>query len=215
MKAKVAVATVNGKTYFLVVNELKRRKIPFFSVVPGEPLPTEVNLVITTEKEKALVTHCNILVYNSTLDPEVLGGQVVRMLQGKEHYENLVVGIDPGEVFGVTVIADDEIIESENCLSMRETVNKVNGIIKNFNLAETQVTIKVGNGVPLYKDLLRDLDQEMPTQVNLEIIEEFGTNRYFKESKHRRGFRHLISATRIAQKAGYAYPRGRLVEENS
>ena len=57
MKAKVAVATVSGKTYFLVVNELKERNMEFLSLVPGDPVPAEAKVVITTEKEKHLISH--------------------------------------------------------------------------------------------------------------------------------------------------------------
>jgi len=32
MKTKVAVATVQGKTYFLIVNKLKEKDIPFLSL---------------------------------------------------------------------------------------------------------------------------------------------------------------------------------------
>ena len=52
MKEKVAVATVEGKAYFLIVNKLREQNIPFISLVPGEVVPAEVKVVITTEKEK-------------------------------------------------------------------------------------------------------------------------------------------------------------------
>ncbi len=39
MKEKVAVATVQGKAYFLIVNELREQNIPFISLVPGESVP--------------------------------------------------------------------------------------------------------------------------------------------------------------------------------
>ncbi len=38
MKEKVAVATVEGKTYFLIVNQLRERNIPFVSLVPGDQI---------------------------------------------------------------------------------------------------------------------------------------------------------------------------------
>ena len=41
MKEKVAVATVSGTAYFLLVNELKERGIDFLSIIPGQPLPAE------------------------------------------------------------------------------------------------------------------------------------------------------------------------------
>jgi hypothetical protein len=64
MKEKVAVATVSGKAYFLLVNELKERDIDFLSIIPGQPVPAEAKVVVTTEKEKPLINHEKILVYD-------------------------------------------------------------------------------------------------------------------------------------------------------
>ena len=64
VKEKVAVATVEGKAYFLIVNQLREQNIPFVSLVPGEPVPAEVKVVITTEKEKHLVKHEKILIFH-------------------------------------------------------------------------------------------------------------------------------------------------------
>ena len=57
MKEKEAVATVQGKAYFLIVNELREQSIPFISLVPGESVPAKMTLVLTTEKEKHLINH--------------------------------------------------------------------------------------------------------------------------------------------------------------
>ena len=65
MKEKVAVATVQGKAYFLIVNKLREQNIPFISLVPGESVPAKITLVITTEQEKHLINHEKILVFHS------------------------------------------------------------------------------------------------------------------------------------------------------
>jgi hypothetical protein len=59
MKEKVAVATVKGKVYSLIVNELREQGIPFISLVPGESVPAKMTLVLITEKEKHLINHEN------------------------------------------------------------------------------------------------------------------------------------------------------------
>ncbi len=215
MKAKVAVATVRGKPYFQIVTELKRRSIQFISLIPGEPVPIEIQVVVTTSQEKPFIDHGRIIVFDEETDPESLGSEVVKALLGKENYENITIGVDPGEVFGLAVVADGVVIDSENCFSIRETLNKLKNILKTVNLSQTAVTVKIGNGVPVYRELLHVLDNELPSEVSLEIVEESGTNRYQQEAKHRRGFRHLVSATRISRRAGSRYLRGTIVEENS
>ncbi len=55
MKAKIAVATVSGKDYYLIVRELKKKKIAFLSLMPDAPIPLDVEVIITTKKEYPLI----------------------------------------------------------------------------------------------------------------------------------------------------------------
>jgi hypothetical protein len=93
MRSKVAVATVSGKAYFLLINELKDRNVQFISVIPGETLPAEAKVVITTENEKSLVENERILVYTIETEPGDIVDQAVRILQGKEVYDRVAIGI--------------------------------------------------------------------------------------------------------------------------
>jgi hypothetical protein len=214
MKAKVAVATVSGKAYFLIVNGLRERNMAFLSLIPGDSVPTEVKVVITTEKEKHLINHERILVYDSETEPDTVVNEVVKILQGKESYEKIVIGIDPGEVFGLAVLADGRVNETENCFSVQEVLNKIKNITKDIDVSSTVVSVRIGNGVPAYKNLLETLDAALPPEVVLEVVSEAGTNRHINENKHRRGLRDIVSAIRIAGRVGYVYPRRKTDESN-
>lgn len=214
MKAKVAVATVQGKVYFVIVNKLKERNIPFLSLVPGETVPSEVKAVITTEQEKGRICHERLLVYDGKTEPDALTNELVKILQGKEAYEKVVIGVDPGEVFGLVVIADGKVNETGNCFSLQEVRKKTENIIKNVDFSLTVVTIKIGSGVPAYKDLIETFDRALPPEVVLQVVSEAGTNRSLNHSKHRRGLRDIASAIRIAGRAGHVYPRRKIDEAN-
>jgi hypothetical protein len=214
MKAKVAVATVSGKAYFLIVNGLRERNMDFLSLIPGDSVPTEVKVVITTEKEKHLINHERILVYDSETEPDSVVNEAVKILQGKESYEKIVIGIDPGEVFGLAVVADGKVNETENCFSAQEVLNKIKYILRDVDVSSTAVSIRIGNGVPAYKNLLETLDDALPPEVVLEAVSEAGTNRYISENKHRRGLRDIVSAIRIAGRAGHVYVRRKTDESN-
>lgn len=213
MNAEVAVATVHGKAYFLIVNKLKERGIPFLSLVPGETVPSDIKVVITTEEEKHLINHEKVLVYDGDTAPDAAANEIRKILQGKEAYEKIVVGIDPGEVFGLAVIADGKVNETANSFSVQEALAKVKDILREVDFSATAVTIKVGNGVPTYKELMEAFDAELPVEVTLEVVSEAGTNRSLNHNKHRRGLRDIASAMRIAGRAGHFYPR-RKPEEN-
>ena len=149
MRANVAVATVQGKAYFLIVNELKQRNIPFVSLIPGESIRKEIRVAITSREERNLILHHKIVVYNTETDPEILGSEVVKILRGKESYETVTMGVDPGEVFGFAVIADGSVIDTENCFSSKEILTKIKKAFRTIDLSKSTVMIKIGSGVPI------------------------------------------------------------------
>jgi hypothetical protein len=208
MNEKVAIATVSGKAYFLLINELKERNIDFLSLVPGEPVPAAAKVVISTEKEKPLVNHERILVYDEKEEPSAVVNEALKILRGKERYEKIVIGIDPGEVFGLAVVADGKVVETRNCFGSHEVLNELRNTVKTFD-ASTKVTVKIGNGVPIYKELLARLDSELSPEVVLEVVSEAGTDRPAKEGRNRRGLRDIASAMRIAARTGRIFPRGK------
>jgi len=207
MKAKVAVATVSGKEYFLIVCELKKENLPFLSLMPGQIIPAEAKVVITTDKERNLIDHERLLVFGKDSDIAEIIQEAKRIVQGKEFFEHIIIGIDPGQVLGVAVVADGKVIETADCFSIKESSEFVNRAIRGVNFRDTDVKVKVGNGFPESRDeLLETLDRLLPLGVMLEVVSEAGTNRFTK--KHRRGLRDIVSATRIAGRSGYLVPRG-------
>lgn len=217
MKTKIAVATVCGKDYYLIVNELKRRNSPFLSLTPYESIPLETKVVVTTEKEKSLIKHHRILVFQQGMRAETLVNEALRIIEGKEFFENITIGIDPGEVFGLAVLADGKVIETANCFSVEETLNKIVDVISNLKGSQVaSVSVKIGNGVPQCKEkLLRLLDKALPTYTSLESVSEAGTNRSLNEAKHRRGLRDIVSAIQIAGRSGCWFQRRRIDESDN
>jgi len=217
MKAEIAVATTPGKAYYLIVNELKKRNVPFLSLTPSESIPIEIRAVVTTENERMRIKHERVLVYRDGVEPETLINEVIRVMQGKGYYDRVVIGIDPGEVFGLAVLADGRVVETGNCFSVEDTVNKIRGVLKSLESTSINlVSIKVGNGVPAFKErLLQALDKALPNDITLESVSEAGTDRYLSEAKHRRGLRDIVSAIQIAGRNGQIYTRRETSEQNS
>jgi hypothetical protein len=207
MVQKVAVATTKGKTYFLLVNALKEQKIPFISLMPQEEVPSKIAVVITSEEEKPFITHPKTLVLHNETELESLIEKVRVLLAGKEAYKNIVFGIDPGVAVGLVALADGKVIESGNYFSTKEVLDGILKIIRHVDFAVTHVYVKIGNGVPVHRDLLEDLDADLPPQVVLEVVSEVGTNKPLKENKRSRGVRHISSATQIAGRNGTIVPR--------
>lgn len=208
-KPEIAVATVSGKAYYMIVDELERRNIPFLSLVPTEPIPIGIKVVLTTESEKHLVRNEKTLTYNEMTSPDMLINEALRVVQGKGQYEKMVIGVDPGQTIGVAVLTDGKVIETANCFGIEETQQKIVSILKNSaNARVNSITVKVGDGVPTCEEkLLRFLDKALPKDVMLESVREAGTNHDLNDTKNRRGLRDIISAIKIAGRNGHVFQR--------
>jgi hypothetical protein len=169
-------------------------------------VPSKMQLVITTEQEKHMVNHEKILVFHRVDELESLVSEVRKFLLGKQDLKEIVVGIDPGAAIGLVAIADGKVIEEANCFST-QVVTRILKTLRNVNFEVTRVSVKVGNGIPVYKDLLESLDNALPPKVALKVVGEAGTNKSFKENKRSRRVRHISSAKRIAGRNGKIIPR--------
>jgi hypothetical protein len=215
LKEKVAVATIDGKSYFFIVNQLREHNIPFVSLVPGDQVASQVKVVVTTEPEKSHIPFEKMLIFTGEEALNDLTNEIKRILLGKEAYEKIIIGIDPGVATGLAVIADGNIIFEENCFNLKEVINSITRTIKKVDFEVTIVCVKIGNGVPIYKDFIEALNEALPSPVILEIVSEAGTNKPLKEYKRSRRVRHISSAKQIAGRSGYIFPRRKILATNN
>lgn len=217
MKAKIAVVTVLGLDYYLLVSELKKRNMCFLSLTPYVPIPIGIEVVLTTEKERPFIKHQRILAFREGMQPAMLVDEALRIIQRKESFDKITIGVDPGDVFGLAVLADGKVIETGNCFSVEETLGRIAEIVRNVESTQTSsVLVKIGDGVPQCKEkLMRGLDNVLPTSVSLESVHETGTDRYLNGAKHRRGLRDIVSAIQIAGRSGNRYQRRKKNEQDS
>lgn len=204
--ATIAVATVSGKAYYKIVNDLKSRNILFLSIVPGEPIPSFIRVVITTEGERHLINHTNVLVYNAEDDPSSIIDKAIPLVLGKESYEELVIGVDPGKIFGVAFLGDGRTLKREEFSSM---VKAVDFILTELSKMPSKIKrVRIGMGVPeIAKEIARKLDSVLPENVIIEIVSEEGTSTSKDSPLTRRKLRDADSAVRIALKEGKERPR--------
>jgi hypothetical protein len=206
MEAKIAVATVSGRAYYFIVNELKARGLDFLSLTPYESIPLTVRVVITTEKERALIKHPNVLAYREEASVSKLVDEATKLIRGKTTFETITVGVDPGKTFGIAVLSDGDILETLTCVSLDETVNTITEIFSKHQAAAKSV--KVGNLAPEYAvELLPLLDKALSKDVAIETVHEEGTSRLGRQTVHKRGLRHAVAAVKIAERRGQAYQR--------
>jgi hypothetical protein len=206
MKAKIALATVSGRAYYKLANELKRKGLLFLSLKPWDPIPLNIKVVITTKEERHSVTHPTVLIFEHESNLISVIDEAILNVQGKRNYEKIVVGVDPGETYGVAVLGDDKVLETVDCSSLKEAVNVIQEDSKRFPARASLV--KIGDGAPVYtKELLYSLDEVLPKETVIEVVSEAGTSRFINETANRRGLKDTMSAIEIAGRKGQVFPR--------
>ncbi len=206
MKTKIAVATINGRAYYHLVQELKRRHLPFLSLKPWDPIPVHIEVVITTDEETDQISHSKALLYDLCSNPETIVDEATLIIQGKKSYEKVLIGIDPGKTYGIAIIGDNKILQTLTSSSNEETVHLVLGALRRFP-ASTRI-IRVGNGPPEHTRALLDfLAKELPEETTLEIVGEAGTSRFTSNSVNRGVLKDVVSAIRIASRNGKTFLR--------
>ncbi|MCW3980039.1 MAG: hypothetical protein NWF11_01020 [Candidatus Bathyarchaeota archaeon] len=206
MKARIAVATVSGKAYYLLVTELRNRNVSFLSLTPGETIPIDIKAVITTKKEHSQIRHRSVLDYRTDEDPSLIVDQAIRMARGKTSYERIVVGVDPGQNFGVAVLEDRNILEAKSCLTLDETVDTIRNAL--MRMPARQTIVRIGNGDPSpAQELWQRLDRVLPRNVVIESVGEEGTSQSKSGTPHRRGKRDVTSAIIIGHRQGQVLTR--------
>jgi hypothetical protein len=206
MRAKIAVATVSGRAYYELVNELQKKRLPFLSLKPWDPIPLNIKVVLTTEEESHQVSHPQILCFKQGSNPESVVDEAILIVQGKQGYEKVVVGVDPGKTYGIAILGDNKVLETLTTSNIEDAAHLVADSLKRFP-AEVKV-VRVGNGPPEYtRTLLDSLDKDLPEETLMEIVSEAGTSRLTNKSANRRVLRDAVSAIKIAGRNGRVFSR--------
>ena len=206
MKAKIAVATVNGRAYYQLVTELQRKRLRFLSLKPWDPIPLYIKVVLTTREESHQVSHPKILIFEQKSNPETVVDEAILIVQGKQGYEKVVVGVDPGKTYGIAILGDNKVLATLTSSNIEEASHLVVDSLKRFP-AEVKV-VRVGNGPPEYtQTLLSSLDKALPEETLVEIVSEAGTSRLTNKSVNRRMLRDAVSAIKIAGRNGRVFHR--------
>jgi len=202
MSAQIAVATLSGRVYYAVVNELKKRGVPFLSLKPSDPIPVYVKVIVTTIAEKSKIKHRHVLTCDATKDVEKIVDKALQIMSGKTVYRRVVIGIDPGKTFGVAVLGDERVLKMSSYSTVRETVNSASEVLEDLRAAKRIVRVGDGAG-PYRRSLIQALSKRLPKEVTLETVSEKETTRIAKESVSRRkALLNAASAIGIASRSG-------------
>jgi hypothetical protein len=192
-RRSVALVTRDPALYGELAGFLRERRWPAVSLLPGQRIPENVAVVLTSPSEAEFIAHRRVLTVAPDGDHRALGAAVEHALEAGDASGEIIVGIDPGPRPGYAVLAGSSCI-GEGILDSPESAGPFASQLRH-RFPSRHVLFRVGAGDPptrnrIVNDLLAD-------RRSVEVVDEQGTT----PRGHRRP-RDAVAARSIARTPG-------------
>jgi hypothetical protein len=191
----LGVYTKDFSLYHDIIKGLKKRNIPYVSLVSPVDIPRRIGVILTSQKELHRVAHSKKVAVDSVDSIEFALDLAVQKLTGKELYAKVSIGIDPGERPGVAIVCDDILIQKTQVESPEKVAGEVKRFLKCYPSKET--SIRIGHGSVINRN--RIINSLIPLEIPIEIVDETRTT---PAQQKRRSIRDSEAAAAIALLSG-------------
>jgi ribosomal protein S24E len=176
--------------------------LAFESLSPQEAAESNTKLVITTRAEAKLLSKKEILLDTELLENPVLSkAKILRSIMGEYQNDQLIIGIDPGNRIGLSIIYLQNEIESLVVSSPISAVDLIIALLE--GIQSKKKTVKIGDGdIAMSQYIARMIKMKLKNVVTIEIVDEYGTSLPRSAGVNRRGIRDKLSAKTIALRSG-------------
>ena len=205
MNNQITVATLNGKSYYKIINFLKSIELSYNELSPIEAINSGTKVIITSEKESTIFKKKNIIIDSELNEnPLIIKAKILRNLTEPFMYEQLIIGIDPGKRIGISIFYLYDEIESIVLTCIESVLNLVCKILTNLN-AKRKI-VRIGDGDrSMANSIAINIKTRFKEFVDVEIVDERGTSSNSYSKRNRRIFRDKSSARLIAFRNGKVF----------
>jgi len=167
----------NPRKHYMLLKAMKEFNLSFIDISFEDlnKLPRSVKILLVDDpsiKEK-LNSSFKIILVNED-PPEKLIFKIQSLLHGKEFFNYLIIGIDPGFTYGVMVLGDGFPIISKTFNEVDDLISFIKDILT-FCPSKERI-IKIGRGGGKYLEiLLKKLKKNFlnfPLKSNIELVDE-------------------------------------------
>jgi hypothetical protein len=199
---KITVATLNGKSYYKIINTLKLLQLNYEELSPLEALNSYSKIIITSKEESPIFKKKNIIVDSELNEnPVIIKAKILRKLIKSHTYDQLTIGIDPGNRIGISIFYIYDEIESVVLSTIESTLNFIIKILSGINANKKVVRIGDGN-INMARTIAFLIKSNFKDLVHIEIVNEYGTSSIQNNESNRRILKDKSSARLIAFRNG-------------
>lgn len=137
----IGLLTQDSRAYFEMLEVLREQNLKFVSLDFSDPVPANVGVIITTERERGKVPFDKIV---TEQDPETAVARAKLMLSVESEIKEIMIGIDPGVRPGFAVLGDGVILMKSLASSPESVRGLVEEVIREY--PGTNVVVRIGNG---------------------------------------------------------------------
>jgi hypothetical protein len=167
----VALVTRDPGLYHELAGFLRERRVPTISLLPGDRIPDQVAVVLTSSSEAPLIAHPNVLPVAEAADRRSLAAAVGHALESADPTETIVVGLDPGPRPGYSILAGETIL-AEGILESPESAGTFASQLRR-RFPSRSVLFRVGKGDPPARN--RIVNALLEHHRSVELVDEQGT----------------------------------------
>lgn len=198
----IALVTQDSRFYYEAVSELKGKGIEFISLKPGDHIPEDVKVVLTSPEERDNIDFSDIV---SEVDLKYAVSECLKLSRGIKDVNTLVVGVDPGRKPGIAVFADGRLVETGQLDSPEEVLKAAYRAIAVYRGSKSILRVGMGGGI-YNKRILKTLQENLGKGVVIETVDETDTTPGVGAVTSRE-LRDIAAAVNIAAKNGVALRR--------
>ena len=199
---KITVATLNGKSYYKIINTLKLLQLNYEELSPSEAVNSYSRIIITSKEESSIFKKKNIMVDSELNEnPVIIKAKILRKLIKSHTYDQLTIGIDPGNRIGISIFYLHDEIESVVLSTIELTLNFIIEVLSEIKAKKKIVRIGDGN-INMARSIAFLIKTNFKDLVHVEIVNEHGTSSTQNNESNRRILKDKSSARLIAFRNG-------------
>ncbi len=184
----IGILTKDFSLYHDLIQSLQKRQVPFASLSFDEPIPHDIEVIMTSPQEKRGITFEKTIPCPPGSDIDTFIDKALNLAHTGPF--KLMIGIDPGRTPGIAIFRDGSLLKSLNVSSPDDVYPSVRAIIDDW--PSQDVLIRVGHGARLIRNRIVNALQKL--HVPIEIVDETSTS-YIKTRKSDKAAASLIALT--------------------
>ena len=202
---KITVATLNAKSYYKIINILKLLHLNYEELSPSEALNSYSKFIITSKEESPIFKKSNIMIDSELNDnPVIIKAKILKKLIKTNTYDQLIIGIDPGNRIGISIFYLYDEIETVVLSTIESAMNFIITILSEIH-AKKKI-VRIGNGnISMARSIAFLIKSKFKDLVHVEIVNEHGTSSIQNSESNRRILKDKSSARLIAFRSGKTF----------